>query len=195
MQKIAFLALKWCFLALGVHLQPPLPYFEGAGLSDGRILSIRCLVSSVSGPPAPKNSHFCSKNAENVFFFALKWCFLAPGVDLQSPLPYFGCARLKSAFVSSLFSLVTSVSGPPAPKNSHFCNKKKPEMAFFDLKWRCLPHTCGSSIRSLVPNFFGLPAPKTCHFCSKKMPKITVFCPEVVFSGPGPSPAAPPTLF
>ena len=31
---MAFFALKWCFLALGGHLQPPLPFFEGAGLKN-----------------------------------------------------------------------------------------------------------------------------------------------------------------
>ena len=170
-------ALKQCFLALDCHLQAPLTHFEGAGLKNAR-------VSSTGGPQAPKNSHFCSKKCRKWRFFALKWCFLALGVHLQPPLPYFEGAGLRNACVLSIGGRIIRFSGPPAPKNSHFCLKKGQKWRFFALK-RCflalgghlqpplpyfegagLKNTCDPSIRSLVTSASGPPAPKNSHFGS-----------------------------
>ena len=178
-------ALKWCFLALDGHVQAPLTYFEGAGLKNARVSSNGSRITSFSGPPAPKNSHVCSKKMQKMVFFrpemvffglghspaappalfcgcwtekrmcfvswrpynrlfrpastkkqpfllkkcqkwrflSLKWCFLAPGGHLQPPLPYGEGAGLQNTRVLSIRSLLTSVSGPPTPKNSNFSSK------------------------------------------------------------------------
>ena len=116
-------ALKRCFLTLDGHLQAPVTYFEGAGLKNAPVSSNGSRITRFSGPPAQKNSHVCSKKCRKWLLFALKWCFLALGVYLQPPLPYFEGAGLKSACVLSFGGCITSCSGPPAPKNSHFCLK------------------------------------------------------------------------
>ena len=119
-KKWCFFALKWCFLALGGHLQPPLPYFEGAGLRHACVSSINRLITSFSGPPAPKNTIFSSKKCKKWCFFALKWCFLALGGHLQPPLPYLEGAGLKETCVSSFISLVKSFRARQHQKNSNF---------------------------------------------------------------------------
>ena len=99
--------------------------------------------------------------------------------------------------------------GPANTKKLKFFLKKCKEWCFFALKW-CflalgghlqpplpyfegagLKEACVSSIQSLVTSFLGRPASKNSNFSSKKC-KNGVFCLEMVLSGPGWSPAAPP---
>ena len=173
-QKWRFLSLKWCFLAPGGHLQPPLPYVEGAGLKNTRVLSIRSLLTSVSGPPTPKNSNFSSKKCKKWCFFALKWCFLALGGHLQPPLPCIEGAGLKIVCVSSIQSLVTRFSVPPAPKNSNFPSKKMQEMVFFALKWCFL--ALDGHLQPPLPYFEGAGLRKMHVFVNQK-PRNKLFRP------------------
>ena len=103
------------------------------------------------GPASTKKLHFFLKQCKKRCFFALKWCFLALGRHLQPPLPYFEGAGLKER--------MCSVNSKP---------RNKP---------------------------LGPASTKKVQFLLKNMQKMVFFCPEMVFSGPGWSPAAPPTLF
>ena len=196
-----------------VTCSPPYPILRVLDSKTACSSSIKRLATSFSGPPAPKKIQFFLKKCKKWCFFALKGCFLALGGHLQPPLPYFEGDGVRETRVLSIRSLVTSFFGPASTKKLQFFLKKMqkmvffcPEMVFSGPGWSPAPPppvlrvldsktACVSSIKSLVTRFSVPPATKKLQLFLKKMQKMVFFCPEMVFSGPGWSPAAPPTLY
>ena len=142
--NMPILGQKRWFLGLGSHFKAPAAYLASFWLKQTCVSGYGSRKMGVSGPPQPKNGHFCPKMAEKCQFWAKIQCFLGSGGQFKAPSPYLQVLDSNQHVLRGMGLEKLVLQGRPTPKNGFFA-QKWPKMQvwgqkefFFGLGWSFL---------------------------------------------------------